>query len=107
MACKTPVIATDVGGNPYLIAEGETGFLVPLNDPWSLANKISFVLENPDLVQQVTERAANELRKYNKDRIGELYKSVVNNLIKNLDNVAEARPKEYSSRIMPNCRLLS
>jgi glycosyltransferase involved in cell wall biosynthesis len=47
MACKTPVIATEVGGNPYLVIEGKTGFLVLPNDPVSLAQKIKFLLENP------------------------------------------------------------
>lgn len=82
MACKTPVIATEVGGNPYLITERKTGFLVPPNDPWSFAKRIKFVLENPDLIRQVTETAANEIKKYDKDKIGELYKTVIKNLVK-------------------------
>ena len=82
MACNTAVIATNVGGNPHLVVEGKTGFLVPPNDPWSLVQKIRFVLENPDLVKQVTETAVNEIKKYDKDKIGELYKMVVKNLMK-------------------------
>lgn len=37
MACALPVVATDVGGNGELVVDGETGFLVPPNDPAALA----------------------------------------------------------------------
>jgi glycosyltransferase involved in cell wall biosynthesis len=83
MACMTPVVATAVGGNPYLIADGKSGFLVPPNDPFSLAQKIRFVLENPDFVSRVTETAANEVKKYDLNIVGESYKTVVMNLLKN------------------------
>jgi len=82
MACKTPVIVTEVGGNPYLVIEGKTGFLVPPKDPVSLAQKIEFVLENPYLAMRVAEVAAKKIEIYDKDKIGESYKTVVKNLIR-------------------------
>jgi D-inositol-3-phosphate glycosyltransferase len=81
MACETPVVATEVGGNPYLIVEGKSGFLVPPNDPLSLAQKIKFVLENPNLAKHVTKTAASEIKAYDKDKIGGLLKTVIKNLI--------------------------
>jgi len=48
-------IATEVGGNPYLITVGKSGFLVLLDDPLSLAQKIKLALENPHLTRQVIE----------------------------------------------------
>jgi glycosyltransferase involved in cell wall biosynthesis len=81
MACKTPVIATEVGANPYLIFDGQTGFLVPANDPLSLAQKIGFALNNPDLIARITETAANEIKAYDKDKVGKLYTRVVKRLI--------------------------
>ena len=77
MACKVPVIASYSGSNPYLVVEGETGFLVPAKDPTSLAKKIEFVLGNPNLTKKVTEKAANKIKNYNLDEIGELHKSVI------------------------------
>lgn len=37
MACGLPVIATDVGGNPELVVEDDTGQLVPSSDPEAMA----------------------------------------------------------------------
>ena len=40
MAAARPVVATNVGGNPDAVREGETGLLVPAGDADSLANAI-------------------------------------------------------------------
>jgi glycosyltransferase involved in cell wall biosynthesis len=81
MACKTPIIATNVGGNPYMILEGKSGFLVPPNDPQALATKIKYVFDNSALSEKVAEYAATTIKEYNKDKIGEKYKSVIANLV--------------------------
>ena len=44
MACGTPVIGANVGGIKYSVADGETGFLVPPNNPEALAEKIEQAL---------------------------------------------------------------
>lgn len=82
MACKVPVIVTKVGGNPYLVIEGETGFLVPPKNPRSLAEKILFVLENTSLAKKISQNAFVEMNKYSKDKIGKIHKSVIINVIK-------------------------
>jgi glycosyltransferase involved in cell wall biosynthesis len=40
MASGLPVVATDVGGNAELVAEGETGMLVPAQDPHAMAQAL-------------------------------------------------------------------
>lgn len=57
MAMGKPVIATDVGGNPEIIYDGETGFLVPAKDQESLARKIMELATNRELRQQFGEVA--------------------------------------------------
>jgi len=49
MASSRPVVATSVGGNPELVREGETGFLVPPGDESGLATRISSLISNPSL----------------------------------------------------------
>jgi glycosyltransferase involved in cell wall biosynthesis len=51
MAAAVPVVATDVGGNPEVVVDGETGLLVPATDPGALAQAICRVLLTPGLRQ--------------------------------------------------------
>ena len=51
MAAAVPVVATDVGGNPEVVVDGETGLLVPATDPGALAEAICRVLLTPGLRQ--------------------------------------------------------
>jgi glycosyltransferase involved in cell wall biosynthesis len=46
MAAGRPVIATNVGGNPELVRDGETGLLVPARDPQALAAAIGELLSD-------------------------------------------------------------
>ena len=49
MACGRSIVATDVGGNPELITEGISGFLVPSRDPLALAQKVIQLLHDREL----------------------------------------------------------
>lgn len=46
MACGTPVIGSNVGGIKYSVIDGETGALVPPNDPNILALKIDELISD-------------------------------------------------------------
>ena len=48
MAMGKPVVATAVGGNPELVLPGQTGLLVPPEDPRHLANAILELLDQPE-----------------------------------------------------------
>lgn len=48
MASRLPVVATKVGGNKELVIDNKTGFLVPPEDPGSLARSIIYLLDHPE-----------------------------------------------------------
>jgi starch synthase len=47
MACGTAVVGSRVGGIPEVVADGETGLLVPADDPAALAAALSALLGDP------------------------------------------------------------
>lgn len=47
MGCGLPVVSTPVGGVGELVADGETGWLVPAGDSVALAEALYFALKNP------------------------------------------------------------
>ena len=47
MACGLPVVATNVGGNPELVQDGETGTLVPPSRPDILASQMMVYAMDP------------------------------------------------------------
>ena len=52
-AAATPVIGTRVGGIPEAMSDGKNGFLVEYNNPVMLANKISSLIGDTKLCQEL------------------------------------------------------
>ena len=57
MACGTPVIGSNVGGIKFSVADGETGYLVPPNDPAALAERIAGIYRDPKLLPLLGRQA--------------------------------------------------
>jgi glycosyltransferase involved in cell wall biosynthesis len=57
MVCGLPVVATNVSSLPELVTDGETGLLVPPDDPAALARAIERALGDPSLGPAGLERA--------------------------------------------------
>lgn len=64
MASGTPVIASNVGGLSYTIKDGETGFLVPEENHFALAEQVHNLLKNPKLRLQMGRQAARHALQY-------------------------------------------
>jgi sugar transferase (PEP-CTERM/EpsH1 system associated) len=60
MASGLPVIATEVGGNADLVVQGESGLLVPSNDPEALARSLVQLATAPVLAKSMG-RAGRQL----------------------------------------------
>lgn len=57
MHLGTAVVATDHGGNPEAITDGETGFLVPALQPEAFAAPIHRLISDPELFAAITQKA--------------------------------------------------
>jgi glycosyltransferase involved in cell wall biosynthesis len=57
MSAGIPIVCTDVGFMNEIVIHNETGFLVPVDDPESLAKKIIHVLKNPKQQQYMGHQA--------------------------------------------------
>ncbi len=82
MAVGRPVVATDVGGNRYMVSEGETGHLVPWGDVRALAGAMGKVLGNWELALAMGRRAREEaLQRFHPDSVArrtlEAYRDVI------------------------------
>lgn len=56
-AAGKPVVATDVGGVREVVEDGVTGFLVPAGDPHQFAETVLRLLDSPDGMQEMGQRA--------------------------------------------------
>ena len=59
MAAGKPMVATRVGGNPELIVDGETGFLVPTRNPAAFAAAVNKILSTPTLPSRWVKKHAS------------------------------------------------
>jgi L-malate glycosyltransferase len=81
-ACGKPVIVSNVGGLSEVVVEGETGFVVPPNNPEVLANKIETLVLDKNLIIRMGKNGrkfVEEVYDYNKilDYIMGLYNSLL------------------------------
>jgi len=82
MACELPVVVTDSGDNRKWIEDGENGFIVPIRDPSGLAEKIVFLLQNPDIRKRfggVNRNIVGEKANYEKEmrKMEKLYEELI------------------------------
>ncbi|HTS35590.1 MAG TPA: glycosyltransferase [Candidatus Solibacter sp.] len=57
MAAGVPVVATDVGGNPELVKDGETGILVPLGNESRLVEVLTYLVSDAEARKRYATRS--------------------------------------------------
>lgn len=62
MACKKPVVGTNVGGIPFVIDDNKTGLLVPPKEPKALAETIVKILNNSELAKKMGENGYKKVK---------------------------------------------
>ena len=82
MACKVPVIATTVGGNPELLIHEKTGILIKPNDSKDLLTLINSLFSDQLLKQKIIQESFILVQNYDWQKIGQQYLDLYNSLLK-------------------------
>jgi L-malate glycosyltransferase len=64
MAQQKAVIGTSIGGIVEQVADGQTGFIIPPQDVDSLAEKLQYLLDRPELVDEFAQNGRARYEEY-------------------------------------------
>jgi glycosyltransferase involved in cell wall biosynthesis len=93
MARGLPVVATRVGGNPEVVVDGETGYLVPPQQPAKLAERMLDLLRKPDRARQMGRQARARVEAH--FQVSEMvarYEALYNDMLRRRGTRAASRP---------------
>src|SRR5476651_2633810 len=90
MACKVPVVSSNVGGLPELNVEGVTGFLRDVGDVDGMAERAIYILEDEGRLAQFKENALEHARAFELSNILPQYEAIYQEVIDNLQPVTTA-----------------
>ena len=75
MACKVPVVATNVGGLPELVTQGESGFMSDLGDIDDMAKNAMYILEDSKRLEDFKEKALQRAKEFELSLILPIYEN--------------------------------
>lgn len=84
MAAGKAIITTACGGPCEIIKNGETGFIIPVKNPYAISEKIAFLLQDPFQIEQLGCNALNDSYRFDIDftvqKLEKFYISINNDL---------------------------
>jgi glycosyltransferase involved in cell wall biosynthesis len=93
MACGVPCVATSVGGNPEVVVDGKSGFLVASEDASSAAARIVELLDNPERAQRMGEFGRRVVeRRFTAERM-------IDSIVEQYDLLLASRRREKAGRL--------
>ena len=81
MACKTPVVATNTGGNKEILRHKVTGILIEPNSIETILNEVLNLLSNKQRSSALCEEAFKEVQMYDWSHVGNLYLDIYKSLL--------------------------
>jgi glycosyltransferase involved in cell wall biosynthesis len=64
MACGLCIVSTNVGGLPYLLADGHDALLVPPDNPEAMAEAVRRILNDPVLATRLSRNAREKVEQF-------------------------------------------
>jgi glycosyltransferase involved in cell wall biosynthesis len=84
MLARKPVIATAAGGVLDIIKNNVTGLLVPIKDTESMANAISYLMDNPEIADKISDQAqVDAKRRFNVRQHAKAVQRVYDGILRN------------------------
>lgn len=80
MSVRVPVIATDSGGVPEVIRDGENGLLVPPHSPEALSKAILRILDDRGLAARLVQGGVEAVKKYTARKMAEAVENIYINI---------------------------
>ena len=80
MACNTPVITTNIGGNIELF-NNDCGILIEPENSMELTNTIISLITNKKKLEEISKLALSEVKNYDWSKIGQKYLDLYNQLL--------------------------
>jgi glycosyltransferase involved in cell wall biosynthesis len=83
MACKLPVIGSDIGGIPDIVHDGVNGILVPQKNILEISRAIIEIIENEELRQSIVENGYEMVKgHFSWEQIAREYITIYNEVLK-------------------------
>ena len=81
MACKTAIIATDIGGNKELLTNRKTGILVENHN--EILRSVNELFSDITFQESIVQNALSEVQKYDWQNVGKQYLQLYSKLMNN------------------------
>jgi glycosyltransferase involved in cell wall biosynthesis len=81
MAFSLPVVATNVGGFPEMVADGTTGVLVPPRNPDALADALAGLLSDPERARRMGLAGKQRSAQFTWDEVGSRLHAQIRHLV--------------------------
>lgn len=81
LACGVPVIASDAGGLPEVLVDGQTGYLLPVGDVQAMAERAVELLTDPELFGRMREQCRQRALEFHREKIVPQYEALYRELV--------------------------
>jgi glycosyltransferase involved in cell wall biosynthesis len=79
MTCGLPIVAFDCPYGPREISEdGKTGYLIPYNNDEMFIEKLTYLMEHPEVREQMGRAAKESVKRYSVDSVMQKWKQFYN-----------------------------